>query len=309
MRPRSISPTRVHTDVGNHAVAARVDKKLVPLRTKLASGQTVEIITAPVGGAEAAMAGVRGHRQGAHRDPPPAQAPASTRTRCSSAIACSTARWKRSAPRSIGCRAQRAGRLPRRAPLSAAGGAAGRHRARQPHARAGRAGRWRAAAPETARPARSRGRRAAARQILITGAERGVITLRQLLHCRSRATRSWATTPPARASSCIGMDCPNVADYRKSPERWVADRLGSRGRRRFPGRAADRGRQPARACWRRSRRRSRRPNRTSTASNTWSATRSIAAIRFAIEVRDRKHLADVIRRVRRLAVVHGVQRL
>src|SRR5690606_26911740 len=37
----------VHTDVGNHAVAARVDRKLVPLRTKLASGQNVEIITAP----------------------------------------------------------------------------------------------------------------------------------------------------------------------------------------------------------------------------------------------------------------------
>ena len=37
----------VHTDVGNHAVAARVDKKLVPLRTRLASGQSVEIITAP----------------------------------------------------------------------------------------------------------------------------------------------------------------------------------------------------------------------------------------------------------------------
>lgn len=36
----------VHTDVGNHAVAARVDKKLVPLRTKLGSGQSVEIITA-----------------------------------------------------------------------------------------------------------------------------------------------------------------------------------------------------------------------------------------------------------------------
>ncbi len=36
----------VHTDVGNHAVAARVDKKLVPLRTKLSSGQRVEIITA-----------------------------------------------------------------------------------------------------------------------------------------------------------------------------------------------------------------------------------------------------------------------
>jgi guanosine-3',5'-bis(diphosphate) 3'-pyrophosphohydrolase len=36
----------VHTDVGGHAVAARVDKKLVPLRTRLSSGQSVEIITA-----------------------------------------------------------------------------------------------------------------------------------------------------------------------------------------------------------------------------------------------------------------------
>ena len=35
----------------------------------------------------------------------------------------------------------------------------------------------------------------------------------------------------------------------------------------------------------------------------------IAAIRFAIEVSDRKHLAEVIRRIRRLNVVHGVQRL
>jgi guanosine-3',5'-bis(diphosphate) 3'-pyrophosphohydrolase len=37
----------VHTDVGNRAVAARIDKKLAPLRTRLTSGQTVEIITAP----------------------------------------------------------------------------------------------------------------------------------------------------------------------------------------------------------------------------------------------------------------------
>lgn len=37
----------VHTDVGNHTVAARVDKRLVPIRSKLLSGQTVEIITAP----------------------------------------------------------------------------------------------------------------------------------------------------------------------------------------------------------------------------------------------------------------------
>jgi guanosine-3',5'-bis(diphosphate) 3'-pyrophosphohydrolase len=37
----------VHTDVGDHAVAVRVDKKLQPLRTRLESGQLVEIITAP----------------------------------------------------------------------------------------------------------------------------------------------------------------------------------------------------------------------------------------------------------------------
>jgi guanosine-3',5'-bis(diphosphate) 3'-pyrophosphohydrolase len=36
----------VHTDVGDHAVAARADKKLVPLRTPLASGQTIEVVTA-----------------------------------------------------------------------------------------------------------------------------------------------------------------------------------------------------------------------------------------------------------------------
>ena len=37
----------VHTDVGNQCVAAKVDRQLVPLRTKLLNGQTVEIITAP----------------------------------------------------------------------------------------------------------------------------------------------------------------------------------------------------------------------------------------------------------------------
>ena len=36
---------------------------------------------------------------------------------------------------------------------------------------------------------------------------------------------------------------------------------------------------------------------------------TIAAIRFSIEVKGRKHLAEVIRRTRRLPVVHGVQRM
>lgn len=37
----------VHTDVGNQCVAVKVDRQLVPLRTKLLNGQTVEIITEP----------------------------------------------------------------------------------------------------------------------------------------------------------------------------------------------------------------------------------------------------------------------
>jgi RelA/SpoT family (p)ppGpp synthetase len=36
----------VHTDVGNRCVAAKVERRLVPLRTALRNGQTVEIITA-----------------------------------------------------------------------------------------------------------------------------------------------------------------------------------------------------------------------------------------------------------------------
>jgi RelA/SpoT family (p)ppGpp synthetase len=36
----------VHTDVGNRCVAAKIERRLVPLRTQLESGQTVEIITA-----------------------------------------------------------------------------------------------------------------------------------------------------------------------------------------------------------------------------------------------------------------------
>jgi GTP pyrophosphokinase len=36
----------VHTDVGNRCVAAKIDRRLVPLRTAIENGQTVEIITA-----------------------------------------------------------------------------------------------------------------------------------------------------------------------------------------------------------------------------------------------------------------------
>jgi len=36
----------VHTDIGNRCVAAKIDRRLVPLRTPLRNGQTIEVITA-----------------------------------------------------------------------------------------------------------------------------------------------------------------------------------------------------------------------------------------------------------------------
>ncbi len=48
--PRGSTPVdfayAVHTDVGNRCVAAKIDRRLVPLRTQLTNGQSVEIITA-----------------------------------------------------------------------------------------------------------------------------------------------------------------------------------------------------------------------------------------------------------------------
>jgi GTP pyrophosphokinase len=49
--PRGATPLdfafRIHTDVGSHCVGARVNGKLVPLRTQLRNGDIVEIATAP----------------------------------------------------------------------------------------------------------------------------------------------------------------------------------------------------------------------------------------------------------------------
>ncbi|GIT14976.1 MAG: hypothetical protein CM1200mP36_07320 [Gammaproteobacteria bacterium] len=36
----------VHTDVGNRCVAAKIERRLVPLKTTLSNGDTVEIVTA-----------------------------------------------------------------------------------------------------------------------------------------------------------------------------------------------------------------------------------------------------------------------
>ncbi|MEO5630073.1 MAG: TGS domain-containing protein, partial [Thermomonas sp.] len=295
----------VHTDVGNHAVAARVDKKLAPLRAKLANGQTVEVITAKSaapapqwleyvvsGKARTAIrhqlkhlehedAVQLGHRmldralgnQNTSLDRLPAE-------RLDAYIA--ENRYPRLeallADIALGNRmpAQVAQALVRVAPLQTSdllqtSGAVPQER------------------------------------ILITGAERGVITFAQC--CMPIPGDDIMGYHSAGKGIVVHrLECPNVAEYRKSPERWVqigwdrevsgdfdaALRVEVDNR---PGSLA----QIAAAI----------AHAKSNIDRVEYLERdtSIAAIRFSIEVADRKHLAEVIRKIRRLSVVHGVQRL
>ena len=59
----------VHTDIGNRCVAAKVDRRLTPLRTVLRNGQTVEIITAKGAQAQSVVGELRRLGEGAQRHP------------------------------------------------------------------------------------------------------------------------------------------------------------------------------------------------------------------------------------------------
>jgi guanosine-3',5'-bis(diphosphate) 3'-pyrophosphohydrolase len=144
-------------------------------------------------------------------------------------------------------------------------------------------------------------------RILITGHERGVITFANCcLPIPGDEIMGYHTT--GKGIVVHRLDCPNVADYRKSPERWVAigwDRdvsgdfhsaLSVEVENR-PGVLAQVAAAIAQA------------DSNIDGVEYLERDSNVASIRFAIEVRDRKHIAEVIRRVRRLAVVHGVQRL
>jgi guanosine-3',5'-bis(diphosphate) 3'-pyrophosphohydrolase len=294
----------VHTDVGNHAVAARVDKKLVPLRSKLASGQKVEIISAKsaapkpqwlefviTGKARTAIrhqlkslqhedAVQLGHRMldraleqletSLDRLPP---------ARMDAYLA------EHRFPRLEALLAEIA--LGNRMPAQVA-----QALARQP-AQPLRVARERPLAPGD--------------RILITGHERGVVAFANCcLPIPGDEIMGYHTA--GRGIVVHRMDCPNVADYRKSLERWVAigwDREVSGDFHSAlliqvenrPGVLAQVAAAIAQA--------------DSNIDGVEYVERgsNVASIRFAIEVRDRKHIADVIRRVRRLNVVHGVQRL
>jgi guanosine-3',5'-bis(diphosphate) 3'-pyrophosphohydrolase len=290
----------VHTDVGNHAVAARVDKKLVPLRTRLSSGETVEIITAPSaqphpqwlewvvsGRARIAIRNHLKHLQ--HEDAvqfghrmldralemrgvPLEAIPAQALDRY-----LAEAKYKRLeellADIALGNRMpdQVAAKL-----VQARGVSAGEQ------------------APRSTE------------KILINGGERGVLSFGNCCH-------------PVPGDDIVGylsagkgivvhrLDCPNVVEYRKTPERMIAidwDHEVSGDYRvqlrivvdNKPGVLATVAASIAEG--------------DSNIENVEYQERDqqTSTLLFTIEVRNRKHLADVMRRVRRAAVVHGVYR-
>ena len=291
----------VHTDVGDHAVAARVDKKLVPLRSKLASGQTVEIITA------------------ASAAPNPSWLEFVVSSKARTAIRHYLKRLQHEDAVELGHRMlDRAlealdtslDRVPadtlesyltdnrlRRLEDLLAEVALG-NRMPQQVAQALTQGQGELL-PSSPGPTTEK--------IRITGTERGVLSFANCCH-------------PIPGDDIMGflssgkgivvhrLECPNVGEYRKSPERWVPidwDRTvqgdykaGLRVEvENKPGVLA----QVAAAI----------AEAESNIDNVEYRERDLrlAVMHFNIEVKHRKHLADVIRRIRRLGVVHGVHRL
>ncbi|MEJ5208435.1 bifunctional (p)ppGpp synthetase/guanosine-3',5'-bis(diphosphate) 3'-pyrophosphohydrolase [Denitratimonas sp. CY0512] len=290
----------VHTDVGDHAVAARIDKKLAPLRTRLASGQTVEIITAPSAApnpswlewvvSSRARTAIRhflkhlqhedavelGHRMldralesvDSSLDRIPAKVLEQYLT---------DARLRRL--EDLLAEIALGNRIALQVAQSLTRGVDGQ--THEPHV-------------------------LSSEKIKITGAERGVLSFP-------------TCCLPVPGDDIIGFmstgkgivvhraDCPNVPELRKSPERWVpigwsrevsgdfrsAIRVEVENK---PGVLAG----VAAAI----------AETEANIDNVEYQERDLrsAVIVFSIDVRDRKHLADVIRRVRRLPVVIGVQR-
>lgn len=293
----------VHTDVGDHAVAARVDKKLLPLRTRLESGQLVEIITAPsavpnpawlesvvTGKARTAIRQYLKHLQ--HED--------------------AVDFGHRMLDRALDARGGSLDAIPadlldrflhearfKRLEELLAEIALGN---RMPdmvarHLLALRDGQFDDAAS---------GIGMVREKIHITGAERGVLSFANCCHPLP-GDAIFGYLSPGKGIVVHREECANVADLRKSPERcvdieWDRDVQGDyRAELRIevlnrPGVLATIAAAIAAA--------------DSNIDNVEYVERDLAAatLLFAIEVKNRKHLADVMRRVRRTGVVSGVYR-
>jgi guanosine-3',5'-bis(diphosphate) 3'-pyrophosphohydrolase len=290
----------VHTDVGSHAVATRIDRKLAPLRTRLTSGQSVEVITAPSAQPQPqwldwvvsskARTAIRHHlKKLQHEDAVELghrmldRALDQTGVSLESLPAESLDRWLAE---------NKFKRLEELLADIALGNRVAEQVAHQLVKLKGSKTRLRA----------SRN----AESIRITGAERGVLTFANCCH-------------PVPGDAIMGfmsagkgivvhrLECPNVPEFRKTPERCIAmewDRDVSGDYKvelrvdiqNKPGVLASVAAAIAES--------------NSNIENVEYQDRGVmsAIIVFTIEVQNRKHLADVMRRVRRLGVVHGVYR-
>jgi len=295
----------VHTDVGNHAVTARIDKRLAPLRSKLVSGQSVEIITAKsavpttqwlefVATSKARTAIRQQLKQLEHED------------------AVQLGHYM--LDRALGAQGTALDRIPmQRLDAYLADNRYSRLEAMLADIALGN--RMPSQVALALLQTQEQGGAAAAtgsagvlpqERILITGSERGIISFAQ---CCLPIPRDEIMGYHSAGKGIVvhRMECPNLAELRKSPERWVAigwDRevsgdFSSAIRievENRPGVLA----QVAAAI----------ANADSNIDRVEYLERdsNIAVLRFGIDVADGRHLAEVIRGVRRLQVVQDVRR-
>ena len=291
----------VHTDVGDHAVAVRVDKKLLPLRTRLESGQLVEVITAPsavpnpawlefvvTGKARTAIRQYLKHLQ--HEDA--VDFGHRMLDRALDALGTNLDAIQPAVLEKF-LHKSKFKRLEELLSVIALGNRMPDQVASQLVAARGTTARG-AGAPHIAE------------KIRITGAERGVLSFANCCHPLP-GDDIIGYLSPGKGIVVHRTECPNVAELRKSPERcvaieWDRDVQGDyRAELRIevinrPGVLATVAAAIAAA--------------DSNIENVEYVERdmSAATLLFTIEVRNRKHLAEVIRRVRRTGVVSGVYR-
>ena len=290
----------VHTDVGNQAVAARVDRKLVPLKTRLASGQTVEIITA---------------RSAA---PKPQWLEFVVTSKARTAIRHQLKQLEHEDAVQLGHRMldralEEMGSSLEKLPARRLESFLAEHRfPRLESLLADVAlGNWMPsqAAQALMVHAELRGgthSKHSQEKILINGTEGGVVSFANC--CQPIPGDEIMGYHTAGKGVVVHrLDCPNLAEFRKSPERWVPidwdpnvsgdyDTSLIVDVENHTGVLA----QVAAAV----------AQSQSNIDRVDYLDRDVnaAQLRFAIQVRDRTHLAEVIRRLRRLGVVQGVRR-
>ncbi len=293
----------VHTDVGNHTVAARVDRKLVPIRSKLLSGQTVEIITAP------------------SANPSPQWLEFVVTSKARTAIRHFLKRIEHEDAVNLGHRMlDRAlelletsldnvpadvlqqfladNRYPRLEVLLADIALGNRMPDQVARALLPNQSSLLGNEPSSAPVHRE--------QIRINGSERGVLTFSTCCYpIPGDEIMGYLTA--GKGVVVHRMDCPNIADYSKRPERWVPIAWDRRVEGDFrvelrfetenkPGALAKVAAAVA-EC-----------DSNIDSVNYKERDGRISVMVFCIEVKDRKHLAEIIRRTRRLGVVHSVER-